>query len=105
MGHSGFTAGDFAVLGVLLVSGLLALSRGLVKEAFALAAWVGAALFALYGFPYVRPFALKTIPIPWAAEAATALGLFIVGFIAISLLSRPITSRVRESELRALLFE
>jgi membrane protein required for colicin V production len=102
MGQTGFTAGDLGVLAILLVSGLLALSRGLVKEAFALAAWVGAAFIALYGFPHVRPFALDIIPIPRAAEGATAIGLFIVGFIAISLVSRPISNRVRDSDLRAL---
>ena len=102
IGQTGFTAGDIGVAVILLISGLLALSRGLVKEAFALTAWVGAALIALFGFSRVRPYALEVISIPWAAEAAAALGLFVVGFIAISLVSRPITSRVRESELRAL---
>ncbi|MBT5414769.1 MAG: CvpA family protein [Rhodospirillaceae bacterium] len=102
MEQTGFTVGDIGVVVVLLLSGLLALSRGLVKEAFALAAWVGGALIALWAFPLVRPFALDFIPIPWAAEAATAIGLFILGFIAISLISRPITSRVRDSDLRPL---
>ncbi len=97
-----FTLTDLAILAVVVVSGLLALSRGFVREVFALATWLGAGLATLYGFPYLKSYPHQIIPIPWAADAATALGLFLAAFIVISLMSRPITGRVRKSDFRGL---
>ncbi|PKP84294.1 MAG: colicin V production CvpA [Alphaproteobacteria bacterium HGW-Alphaproteobacteria-2] len=54
----GFTIVDAVVAGVLLVSGILAYSRGLVRETLSIAGWVGAAivafLFAAQAEPLVR---------------------------------------------------
>lgn len=97
-----FTLTDLAILAVVVVSGLLALSRGFVREVFALATWLGAGLATLYGFPYLKPYPHQIIPIPWAADATTAVGLFLAAFILISLMSRPITGRVRKSDFRRL---
>ena len=46
---------DFVVLGVLAVSGLLALSRGFVRVVLGLAAWAGAAAFTYWSLPLARP--------------------------------------------------
>jgi membrane protein required for colicin V production len=97
-----FTLTDLAVLAVVVVSGLLALSRGFVREVFALLTWLGAGLATLYGFPYIKPYAHQIIPVPWAADTAGAVGLFLAAFVVISLLSRPITGRVRKSDFRGL---
>ena len=57
-----FTLTDLAILAVVVVSGLLALSRGFVREVFALATWLGAGLATLYGFPYLKPYLHQVIP-------------------------------------------
>ncbi len=97
-----FTFTDLAILAVVVISGLLALSRGFVREVFALATWLGAGLATLYGFPHLKPYLHQAIPVPWAADVATGVGLFLAAFILISLMSRPITGRVRKSEFRGL---
>lgn len=47
---------DYGVLGILAVSGLLALLRGFVREVLGIAAWVGAAVIAVWAEPDVRPY-------------------------------------------------
>ncbi len=49
------TSVDLAVLAVMFLSGLLAFSRGLVREVLSIGAWVGAAAVAMAGLSVVRP--------------------------------------------------
>ena len=42
---------DFIVIGVMLVSGLLAMVRGFMREILSIAAWGAAALTTLYAYP------------------------------------------------------
>lgn len=95
-------ATDLVVLGVLLLSGVLALARGFVKEVLGIAGWVGAAIAALKLFPYVQPFARKHIPYQLAADAVAGAGVFLVVLVALSLISNAIARRVRDSEIGAL---
>ncbi len=48
-------AADLIVIAVLLVSGLIALMRGFIREVLSLAGWVGAAFVTLWSFAYARP--------------------------------------------------
>ena len=95
-------ATDLVVLGVLLLSGVLALARGFVKEVLGIAGWVGAALAALKLFPYVQPIARKHIPYQLAADVLAGAGVFLVVLVALSLISNAISRRVRESDIGAL---
>lgn len=56
-----FTLADGVILGVLALSGVLAWSRGLTREALAIAGWVLAAVAALAVAPLLEPL-LKEIP-------------------------------------------
>ncbi len=51
----GLTVLDLFVLGVVVLSTLLALFRGMSREALMLAAWLGAAAAAWLGWPQVSP--------------------------------------------------
>ncbi len=95
-------ATDLVVLGVLLLSGVLALARGFVKEVLGIAGWVGAAIAALKLFPYVQPIARQHIPYQLAADALAGAGVFLVVLVALSLVSNAIARRVRDSEIGAL---
>ena len=57
----GFTLIDAVVAGVILVSALLAYSRGLMREVMAIAGWVAAAVLAFIFAPQVVPL-IKEIP-------------------------------------------
>ncbi len=88
---------DFAVIAVIVISGLLAFSRGMIKELFSVAGWVAAALVTLYSFTEVRPLARQFIPQTWLADGAAAVGVFVITLIVASLLSGMVARRVHES--------
>lgn len=90
---------DLAVIVAVLVSGLLALYRGFVKEVLAVAGWIGAGLAALYLFPPVQPLARQYISPNLLADAVAGIGLFIAALVALSLVSHALSARVRDSGL------
>ena len=51
----GFTIIDAVVAGIIVISALLAYSRGLVREAMAIAGWIGATVLAFIFAPQVQP--------------------------------------------------
>ena len=93
---------DFAVLGVLAVSGLLALSRGFVREVLGLGAWVGAAAFTWWALPLARPRFEQWISSPEWVGPATAAALFIGSLLILMVLSGWIGHIVRASALGGL---
>lgn len=101
MGDLPFSAVDVVVGVVLLGSAGFAFMRGFVHEVLAIAAWVGAALAALYGFHTVQPFFRSQIGLAWAADAAAAVTLFLVTLLALSLLTKAVSNRVRNSALNS----
>jgi membrane protein required for colicin V production len=93
---------DVAVVATVLISGAIALVRGLVKEVLAIASWVGAAFATLYGFSYAAPYARKVIETPWVADLTAGGVLFIVTLFVLSLTSHAISSRVKGSTMGVL---
>lgn len=57
----GFTLIDAVVAGVIVLSAILAYSRGLVREAMAIAGWVGAAVLAFVFAPAAQPL-VREVP-------------------------------------------
>ena len=94
-------AADLIVIAVLLVSALLAFSRGFMRELFSVAGWVGAIFATLYGFSYVKPYTRQWISIDILADAAAGGAIFITTLIALTLISNMLTSQVRDSALGA----
>ena len=78
---------DIGVAAVLLLSALLAFSRGFVRESLAVAGWVGAGFAALYLYAPLSPFVRDYVPITIVAYAITVVGVFILTLIVISILS------------------
>lgn len=92
---------DLAVLGVIALSALVGLMRGLVREVLGLAAWVAALLIASpYGaFPYVQPLARQNINDPAIADGVAFGLVFLVALVVLSLLVGRISNAVRGSAL------
>lgn len=76
----GLTLFDIIVIGVLLVSSMLAMLRGFTSEVLSILAWVAGALAALWLFPYLTPVLAEVISPSWLAAAVAAVGIFIVGY-------------------------
>ena len=88
---------DIGVAAIIVISGLLALVRGFVKEMLSIGAWVGAAVAALYAFPYVQPYTRQLISVQIAADATAGVGVFVVTLIILSGITHWIASHVRQS--------
>jgi len=88
---------DAVIVLVIVVSGLFAFFRGLVHELLSVVSWVGAALATLYGFPYAQPEARRLITIQLIADMAAGVAIFLVVFIALAILTRLLSRRVRDS--------
>lgn len=99
MSLGGFNPVDIAILVILLVSGLLALFRGLVKEVLSILGWVAAALATLHLYPLIAPWTRKQISYEFIANASTVVGTFIAVMIVISLVVHLVSKRVSESRL------
>jgi membrane protein required for colicin V production len=68
---------DLILLAVMLISGLLALVRGFMREILSIAAWGAAALVTLYAFGKLLPTAKTYIQNETIASVAVVAGVFI----------------------------
>lgn len=103
---NGFTLVDGVVAGVIVLSAILAYSRGLVREVLAIAGWIGAAalayVFAGAAQPLVKeiPVINKVIGDNCELSIITAFALvFAVGLIVASLFTPLFSSVVQRSFL------
>jgi membrane protein required for colicin V production len=101
MGNFPLNLVDLGVLGVILLSALLAFSRGLVREVLSIGAWVAAALATIYGLPHLRDIARGYITVPLVADAVTGVAIFVVTLIVCAALSHLVARNVRASGLGA----
>lgn len=90
---------DVVVVLVLLVSGIFAFFRGFVHELMAVVSWIGAAIITLYAFPLAQPEIRKLVAAPLIADIGTGVGLYLAVLIVLSILTRIVSRRVRDSAL------
>jgi membrane protein required for colicin V production len=93
---------DIAVGVVLLLSGLLALSRGFVHEVLSIGSWVGAAFATLVAFPYARPYGRDLIKTEFIADIGVGVALFITCLIVLTIITKLIAEQVQGSALNPL---
>jgi membrane protein required for colicin V production len=88
---------DLVVLAVIVLSGLLAFMRGLVREVLGVGAWIIAAYVASpYGvFPYVQPWVRQYINDTTIADTVALVSVFLVLLIILSLIARAISDAVQ----------
>lgn len=92
---------DIIVIGVLLVSSMLAMLRGFTNEVLSILAWVVGALAALWLFPYLTPVLAEVISPAWLAAAAAAIGIFIAGYLVTAALTSRWSGSLMEIHDRA----
>ena len=93
---------DGILLAIMLVSAVLAMIRGFVREVLSIASWVAAAIaaYALYG--QVLPFAQQYINHPMMALGASVAAVFLVTLIIVSYITMRISDFVLDSRIGAL---
>ncbi len=102
----GFTIIDGLVALIIVVSALLAYSRGLVREAMAIAGWIAAAILGFLFAPKVEPL-IKEIPVlgEFVADScelsmiAAFAAVFAVALIIVSFFTPLFSSLVQRSAL------
>jgi membrane protein required for colicin V production len=102
----GFTLIDAVAAGVIVLSAILAYSRGFVREAMAIAGWIGAAILAFIFAPQAQPL-VKELPVVGKfltdscelSIIAAFAAVFAVGLILAALFTPLFSSVVQRSAL------
>src|SRR5438128_12413499 len=93
---------DLVLLGVMLVSGLLALVRGFMREILSIAAWGAAAIVTLYSYAKLLPWAKQQIASETIATIALVAGVFVGTLIVVSVITVRISDMILDSRIGAL---
>lgn len=93
------TWADGVAIGIIVLSGLLALARGFVREVLGIGAWIGAGLAAFAFYPAVEPQLAGLIHEPKLILPVSIGIIFVVVLIVLSILSAWLGSLVRDSIL------
>jgi membrane protein required for colicin V production len=93
---------DLVLLTVMLISGLLAMVRGFMREILSIAAWGAAALLTLYAFPKLLPVAKTYFSSDTVASAVVVGGVFIGTLVIVSIVTVRISDMILDSRIGAL---
>ena len=97
-----FSVLDLVVLGVVLISALLAAVRGFTREVLAIVAWVTAAAAAWFLHPLLLPHLRPYIPNDSVRLAAAIGAVFILTLIIVSIITVKISDLILDSRIGAL---
>ncbi len=90
---------DYAIIGVVLVSTLISLVRGFIKEVLSLLTWVAAFAIALGFSQPASAFIPKAVDIPSARVALAFLSLFVLVLIVGGIINWAISTLVNKTGL------
>jgi membrane protein required for colicin V production len=93
---------DIILLVVMLVSGLLAMVRGFMREVLSITAWALAAAVTLYSYGKLLPYAKQYFNNDVVAAVAVIGGVFLVTLLVVSVLTIRISDMVLDSRVGAL---
>jgi len=93
---------DLVLLGVMLISGLLAMVRGFMREILSIAAWGAAALVTLYAFSKLLPTAKTYFNNDTVASVVVVAGVFVGTLIVVSIITVRISDMILDSRIGAL---
>src|SRR5262245_10312353 len=93
---------DIILIGVMLVSGLLAMIRGFMRAAASIAAWVIAAAVTLYFYAKLLPFAKSYFDNDIIAAAVVVGGTFLITLLLVSVITVRFSDMVLDRRIGAL---
>jgi membrane protein required for colicin V production len=97
MADLSLTTVDIVIMIVIAVSALFAMARGLIHETFAILAWVIGGYAALRLTPVVEPMLHGAIKPAWLEEMAVGIGIFLLIFVPLAILSGRLSAKVKSS--------
>ena len=93
---------DGILLGITLVSAVLAMVRGFSREVLSLASWAAAAIAAYMFYPLALPYLQPHISNETIAKIASAGAVFIIVLIIVSIITMKIADFIIDSRIGAL---
>ena len=93
---------DIVLIAVMLISGLLAMVRGFMREILSIIAWVLAAGATLYAYSKLLPLAKQYFNNDIVAAVAVVGGVFLLTLLIVSILTVRISDMVLDSRVGAL---
>ena len=93
---------DIILLAVMLISAMLAMIRGFMREVLSIAAWIIAAVATLYGYSRLMPFAKGYINNDIIAAAVVIIGTFLGTLLIVSIITVRFSDMVLDSRVGAL---
>jgi membrane protein required for colicin V production len=93
---------DLLLLAIMLVSGLLAMIRGVMREVLSVAAWASAAAATVLLYERLLPFAEANLGAGTLAKVAVILGVFLLTLLIASIITARISNMVLDSRIGAL---
>ena len=93
---------DFLLLGVMLISGLLAMIRGFMREVLSIAAWAAAAIATVLLYNRLLPIAKANISSDMLAAVAVIGGVFLVTLLLVSVITVRVSDMILDSRIGAL---
>jgi membrane protein required for colicin V production len=96
------TAFDVAAGLLLLISGLIGLSRGATREVTTVLASVVASVMAVFALRITGPVARRVIHAPWLANVAAILIIFILAYVVLRLIGSALSRSVQQTSLSGL---
>jgi membrane protein required for colicin V production len=93
---------DIVLLAVMLISGLLAMIRGFMREVLSITAWILAAGATLYAYGKLVPAATAYFNSELVAKGAVIGGVFLLTLLVVSVITVRISDMVLDSRVGAL---
>src|SRR6202790_1144360 len=93
---------DVILIGVMLISAVLAMIRGFMREILSIAAWVLAALATLYSYGKLLPYAKSYVNNDIVATGAVVAGTFLLTLLVVSVVTVRFSDMVLDSRVGAL---
>jgi membrane protein required for colicin V production len=95
---------DIFLIVVMLISGLLAMVRGFMREVLSIVAWAAAAGAAVYFFPKLLPLATQYFGgwNEWLVKGVVAGGIFLATLVIVSIFTVRLSDKILDSRIGAL---
>jgi membrane protein required for colicin V production len=93
---------DIILIVVMLISGLLAMVRGFMREVLSITAWILAAAATLYSYGKLLPYAKVYFNNDIVAAGAVVGGVFLLTLLVVSVLTIKVSDMVLDSRVGAL---
>jgi membrane protein required for colicin V production len=93
---------DLLLLAIMVVSGILAMIRGFMREVLSVAAWAAAAAATVVLYDKMLPIAEANVGSGTLAKVATILGVFLLTLLIASIVTSRVSNLVLDSRIGAL---